>query len=370
MKRKYINILLLVGCLLAFAFPEAATAQALPAPQNQTISGDQLVIGNDYTLKSGQTLDGSLVIIGGNGVVESGATVNGDIALVGGNLDFGGVVNGSISFIGGNASLRSGATVSGDINSLGGNLEGEQLANITGEIRSMTPRALLFNLDTPDVSNVPRRGLVSALGDFFGSLLARVLQILGMAVLALLLGLIIPRPLKRVSDSLTAQPWLSGGVGLLSIVIVPIILVLLSITIILIPITLLTSFALGVAVVFGWIAVGYWVGERMADLLKTDWADAVSAGLGTLLLAVAVWLVSYIPCIGWLSVPIVTSLGLGGVILSRFGTLVYAERYPANRSAGIPAAATGKPAIAEGESKPEIPVEYNEEAESTEDPSE
>lgn len=352
MKLKTTFLFLLMVCLLAFAFPGAAAAQTLPAPQPQTISGDQLVVGDNYVLKTGQTLNGSLVVLGGNAVVESGAVVNGDVALMGGNLDLTGTINGNISFVGANVSLRSDAVVRGDINSLGGNLEGEEQATVQGEIRHLTPRALMFNLDNPDVSSIPKRGLLNSLSDFFGSIFSKLLQTFGLAVLALLLGLIIAKPLGRVSNSFSAQPWLSGGVGLLTLVLAPFILVLLSITIILIPVTLVAAFALGIAVVFGWIAVGYEVGKRMASLFKTEWADAVSAGLGTLVLGLAVWLVSYVPCIGWMSGLIVSSLGLGGVILSRFGTQEYAERYPANRTV-----VQSVPPTASVEQKPQVEPE-------------
>lgn len=360
MNNKPVNLFLIAACLLILALflPNTAAAQALPAPQGQTISGDQLVFGDNYVLKGGQTLNGNLVILGGNGIVESGAVVNGDISLMGGNLDFAGQVNGSIAFIGANVTLRSGSVVHGDINAMGGNLVGEQLATISGQVRRMTPRALLFNLDQ-GTQEIPRRGLLTTMGDFLGNALSRMLQVLGMAVLALLLGLLIPKPLKRVSDSLTIQPWLSVGLGLLTLIVLPLILILLSITIILIPVTLLAFFALAVAVVYGWLAVGYWVGERMAALFKTEWAEAVSAGLGTLVLGFAAWLIGYVPCIGWLVVPLVASLGLGGVILSRFGTQIYTERYPAVRAPVPPATppAPPQPPASAAEDQPEKPNE-------------
>jgi len=348
-------LLLTVVCLLTFVFAGTVVAQTLPAPQTQIISGDKLVIGENYTLKNGQTLNGDLVIVGSNGLVEAGALVNGNISLIGGNLDLAGEVDGSFAIIGGNLTLRSGSVVRGDINTVGGNLEGEELATITGQVRRMTPRALFFNLDR-EVQAIPRRGLLTTMGDFIGSTLSRVLRVLGMAVLALLLGLLIPKPLKRVSASFTAQPWLSLGVGLLSLIILPILLLLLSITLILIPVTLLAFFVLAVAVIFGWLAAGYWIGERLATLFKTIWAEAVSAGLGTLVLGIAVWLIVFIPCLGWLAVPLVASLGLGGVILSRFGTEIYAERYPVDRSGRTVTAPPVPTAAAEGGGAPENQV--------------
>jgi hypothetical protein len=351
MKTKTTLLAIIVVCVMTLALPGAVKAQTLPAPQTQTVSGDQLVVGQNYILKSGQTLNGDLVILGGNGIIEAGAKVNGDIVLIGGNLDFSGETSKSIVFIGANVTLRNGSIVRGDINSFGGNLEGEQQATIYGQIYRMSPRAFMFDLGNLDLPSIRQQGLLNSLGGFFGNVLSRVMQIFGMAVLALLLALVIAKPLNRVSKSFTAQPWLSGGVGLLTLLVGPVILVILSITIILLPVTLLAFFALGIALVFGWIAVGYWVGQRMAVLFKTEWADAVSAGLGTLVLGVVAWLLGYVWCIGWLLTPLVACLGLGGVILSRFGTQEYVEKYPAARPARTVAAAPQAPI------EPEVKVE-------------
>jgi len=366
MKKISTILIFFAVCLLAFALPGAAVAQTVSAPQPQTISGDQLVIGNNYVLKSGQTINGSLVVLGGNAVVEPGATVDDNIALVGGNLDFSGLVKGNISLVGGNVSLRSGAVVQGDIDSFGGTLNGENLAKIYGQVNRMTPRAFFFN-PNPGSPTIPQRGLLDSLGSFFGSLLSKALQALGMAVLALLLGLIIAKPLDRVATSFTGQPWLSVGTGVLTILVGPIILVLLSITIILIPFTLLSLIALALAVLLGWVAVGYEVGKRLMILFKTEWAEAVSAGIGTLILGVAVWLLNYVPCIGWLAGFIVASLGLGGVILSRFGTQYYSTKVttlPAAPAAPIsapPPAPVQPPAKADEETSDKSATENTDE---------
>jgi hypothetical protein len=85
-----------------------------------------------------------------------------------------------------------------------------------------------------------------------------------------------------------------------------------------------------VAVLFGWIAIGYEIGQRMAVLFKTQWAEAISAGLGTLVLGTIIWLVGYIFCLGGLLSILVASVGLGGVILSKFGTQTYTTTSTAN----------------------------------------
>jgi hypothetical protein len=98
----------------------------------------------------------------------------------------------------------------------------------------------------------------------------------------------------------------------------------------LIPVSLLGILALIIAGVFGWIALGLEVGKRLASLFKMEWPLAVAAGLGTFLLSLVVNGIGFIACIGWVAPFLVTIIGLGGVILTRFGT----QNYP---SLGTPA---------------------------------
>jgi hypothetical protein len=72
-----------------------------------------------------------------------------------------------------------------------------------------------------------------------------------------------------------------------------------------------------------WIAAGKYLGDRLAILFKTTWADPVSAGLGPLIIGVVTWLFSYLFCLGGVLSLAVSALGIGGVILSKFGQKPY-----------------------------------------------
>jgi hypothetical protein len=147
-----------------------------------------------------------------------------------------------------------------------------------------------------------------------------------MAALAVILGLLLPQQIKRVADTISKEPLVTGGVGLLSIVVAPILLVLLTITIILIPVTILGTLLVGLAVLFGWVAIGYEIGQRLALLFKTTWHPSIAAGIGVLLLGLVTGFATLIPCIGWLVGVIVAILGLGAVVISRFGSSKYANK--------------------------------------------
>jgi len=126
-----------------------------------------------------------------------------------------------------------------------------------------------------------------------------------------------------VAHAVMAQPLTSGGLGLLTLIVAPITLLLLTVTIILIPVVVIAVVALFVAAVFGWIAIGYEIGQRFTTAIHQNWHPAFSAGLGVFALTLVANALTGIPvlnCVGWL-VPFLLGLaGLGAVIMTRFGT--------------------------------------------------
>lgn len=315
---RYLPLLMVFIVLLAA--PASVLAGPLYQTGGQTITGDQLILGNNYTLQAGQTLNGDLVIVGGNASIEDNATVNGDVALFGGNLDLTGDVNGMVAALAANVDLGKGATISGELLSVGGNVFGAENAVIGGGIRTVTPRAFLFDRNTFHFPDFDSASNGSNVGGWLITVLGRVMRIFAMAVLAVIVVLMMPKSTKNVAGTIADQPWISSGAGLLTFLVTPFVLLLLTITIILIPLAILAGLAVAVAALFGWIALGYELGRRLAGLFKTEWADAVSAGLGTLVLGMAVGLVGFIPCLGGVIWVFIVCVGLGGVVLSAFGT--------------------------------------------------
>jgi len=71
------------------------------------------------------------------------------------------------------------------------------------------------------------------------------------------------------------------------------------------------------------IAIGSEVGERFTRAINQTWAPPLTAGMGTFLMMVVVGGIGMIPCVGWLATSLVALLGVGGVILTLFGTQSY-----------------------------------------------
>jgi hypothetical protein len=84
------------------------------------------------------------------------------------------------------------------------------------------------------------------------------------------------------------------------------------------------AFLLGVALlvagVFGWIAVGLLVGQELLEAFRVRGITSmIAVVVGILLIS----LLGAIPCIGIIAAIIVGCLGLGAVVLTRFGTQTY-----------------------------------------------
>lgn len=308
---------------IALTLTVVTTVLAQDPPPGNIYTGDKLVVGSNYTLYSGDTLDGSLVVLGGNAEIQSDATITGDIAVLGGNVNFAGIAKGTINAIGGNINLKPGAVINGNISTLGGNVSGIDQAEIDGNLETMnSPERSQDNAPAnPGEGTFMDR--TSQLRNYFGEIFGNIFKILAIAVLAVIVAAVMPKPMNTVARSIENQPWLSGGVGLLSFIIVPLAALIMTVTLVLIPVMIVGVLAYVVITIFGWIAAGKYLGDRLAILFKTTWADPVSAGLGTLIIGVVTWLFSYLFCLGGVLSLAVSALGIGGVILSKFGQKPY-----------------------------------------------
>jgi hypothetical protein len=308
--KQIVRVAVFLTLLAALILPQTALAQG-PI-------GDKFVMGGTYVLQEGEVLSGSLVVFGGSATLEEGSTVQGDVILAGGAVQVSGEVSGSIVVAGGLISLRESAVVQGDITSVGGNIDRDPGAQVNGNITDGTVNP--FELFSPGgvFPDVQFRfnPLLDVLWFFLRSFM--------WAALAVLVVLFLQVQTERTAKAAVSQPLIAGGLGLLTVVVVPLLAVTVSLTIILIPVGLVAFLALVISWAFGVIVVGTEVGKRIADLLKQEWALAASAGIGTFVLTLVTnglgWLV---PCVGWVAPALVGIVGLGAVLLTRYGTRDY-----------------------------------------------
>jgi hypothetical protein len=313
-----VKIALLIACLMLLAFPGTVFAKEL--------LDDRVIAGGTFTLESGQVQEGSLVIFGGSAEIESGATVEGNVLLIGGTVSIAGSVEGSVVGIGGVIDLSAGAVVEGDLSSLGATVNRDPSATVEGQIVTgvSLPNLVLVPTDI-SIPGIPDfRPVFRPVLDPVGRAAWFLIRSLIWAALAAVIVIFFPNPADRIARTAVKQPVVSGGVGCLTVLVAPIVLVVIAITIILIPVTLLGALILAAAWFIGRIALGLELGRRLARLFDAEWAAPLAAGGGTFVLSIIVdGIGSLIPCVGWILPAFVGVLALGAVILSRFGSQVY-----------------------------------------------
>lgn len=315
MKKSIVTLIILLALVLA---PTGAASAQGPDPD-----GGRVVFGQNLTIESGEIFAGDLVVFGGNVTIEENARLDGNLVVFGGQITSDGEVNGDLAIIGGQVILDQHARVTGDVVTVGGQLQRAEGSVIEGEVvNNVQPEIVIPNGRvpvTPEV-NVPDVVRVSfnPIWEF-----ARTLGVsLLMAFLALLVTLFFQGRLSLVSQAAVSQPLMTSSIGLLTIVA----MILVAITIILLPVAILGLIPLGLAWLFGVVALGQEIGDRFAKAIQKEWTPVVSASLGTFVLVFLLasiqslnGLLPFMACVTWILPALVGLLAIGSVVITRFG---------------------------------------------------
>jgi cytoskeletal protein CcmA (bactofilin family) len=316
MKRMVRAVLLAI--VVALAVPSAALAAG---PQD-----GQVVFGGTFTLAAGQAVDGDLLVVGGVVTLEEGSSVHGDTVLFGGTISVDGEIDGSLAAMGGSVNVGPHAVIHGDLVRFGAVVSIDDSATIEGQVLSEQQFQLPpidWNLMRPTF--VPLRIWSYTISPVF-SVLWFAARVLLLAALAVLVVMFWPEPTRRVALAIVEQPLPSVGIGVLTLLVAPALLLALVFTICLIPVSAIGFVVFGAAAVFGVLALGLEVGQRIALMFRWEIHPAAAAGIGTLVLAALLGGLAEIPCIGLLgllAIVAVISVGLGAVVLTRFGSRLY-----------------------------------------------
>lgn len=314
MKTNLFFVLAILSLLLVAAAPLSAGGP---------LDGGPVIFGGNYTLASGDTLNGDLVVFGGNVTIEADAQVKGSIVIFGGNISLDGTMTGDLVLIGGSGSMGAKSVIEGDLMTVGGSVSRAEGSRVEGQIRN-DPTIEVPIPAIPDVPNVPEVPNVpgapdvpespiwNSIGSAFGVLGWAVLY----AALAMVLVLFLHPQMERVAQTVVRQTLAAGGVGLLTILVFPLLLVFMAVTIILILGIPFAVLALVLAWLFGIVSIGMEVGERFTRAIGQEWSPVLTAGFGTFLLVLVVEGIGLAPCIGWLAPFLVGVTGVGAVLLT------------------------------------------------------
>jgi hypothetical protein len=253
---------------------------------------------------------GDLLMLGGKATLLHDFTLKGSLHLVSGQLDLQGKVLGDVTLLGGDLTLSPSAHLGGNLNLGGGTFHPSPGSVIEGRTHTGS------GIPLPDL---PERNATPLGATLHRNLLNALL--LGLA--AAFLTRYFPHSIARVGEAASRHALVSGSIGLLVGVVGISLLVTMSYTILLIPVSLLGLFALGLAVVFGWIGLGMMAGRLIGQIWNRPLSPAKSAFIGTMAFVFVLELISSMPLVGSLLGIIVAAIGLGAVALTRFGLQQY-----------------------------------------------
>lgn len=368
---RYISTTRFATLLLAFA-ALAAQGQAPapgPGPRNvysfggevrpaQAIRGDLVAAGGHVVVD--QPVGGDAALAGGS--VDVRASVGDDLRVTGGSISLESRVGGDLVAAGADVSLRSGAAVAGaaDLSAanilvqgrIDGALRGRAQkividgevhgpAHLAGERIELGPKARLMGpltyvssagisraegamVQGPVTHEAPGAGgrsnadpaLRSAAFGASGAVVAWI----ALFAFASALLLLMPAFTAGAAARLRASPWAALGIGVASLVALPIVVLLLFITILGIPLGLALTAAYPVALLAGFVVAVVAVTGAVVSRRRTSAGTAAAGpgrpGLGHVALGLgAVLLLGLVPVAGALFISLLGLAGLGATVL-------------------------------------------------------
>ncbi|MGD0154201.1 MAG: hypothetical protein ABSC17_10700 [Thermacetogeniaceae bacterium] len=370
-KQRSLVLVLLFSAILLLACQAPVLGQntGMQTPQMATqafrINDDYLTAGN--TIAVNQKIAGDLYAAGNN--IQVQGNLGGDILAAGQMIDIGGSVAGSIRAAGQQIGLRGtvlrnaniagqnltiapagriagNAYLAGQTIRIDGKVDGSLMAGaatvmISGEIgrdvqvsaskvvvlpgakiggnltytsqnpAEISPEAQIKGTTTY-VPSVPKQANPTA-----GALLLKaLLSLIALLLAALVIVLLLPRCVRKVAATVSAQPWLCLGLGCAGLLVPLFLAIILFVTIIgnMLAWIILAGYLafLAAALLLGKILIGFLIGGLILRAVQKR--DPVSAIWSVLLGAALLWLVSYIPFVGWLFTLFTVLFTLGALL--------------------------------------------------------
>jgi cytoskeletal protein CcmA (bactofilin family) len=320
-------VLLPLGTTVAAAQPMGPATGSIVVEDDETVERVDGVAG---TIVVRGTVTGDLSGVAGSIRIAETGQVGGDVDASAGSVVIAGTVDGNVQLGAGSIDItenghirgdldagagyiRVDGAVDGSVRAAGGSVALGSNADIGGEFRydadefTQHPDATVDGGVVQDASLGGDRG-----GDAGDSLLPSWFGTVYSLVASLLFGAILlvafPNFSSAIGTRVIEDPIRSGGIGLLSLILVPIALVLLAITIVGLPLAVvgIGFFVLGIwaAIVYGKYAVGRWV-IGLADQ-DNRWLALVVGLVGFAVLGL-------IPFLGGLLEFLVLLVGLGAL---------------------------------------------------------
>ena len=265
---------------------------------------EEIIIAPDETQKN--------VLAFGSRVVVEGK-VEESVVVFGGEITVSGEVGRSVVGFGSRVTIKSTATIKEDLVVMGGTLEKEPGCTI-GQDTVFIPTGEKF------ASEIFRRGIFFPLGAFFLAL--KLISLFFGILLTIFVAGVFPRQVYFAAEKIRTDFWPVLGTGFLAMLIYGGLIILSALLILLIigiPLLFIFMMAGIVLKVFGGTAFSYFFGESFLKALGIKRMPHIiwTAVIGL----VIVTFLSFLPLLGLIFSLVVSLIGWGVALRTRFGTL-------------------------------------------------
>jgi cytoskeletal protein CcmA (bactofilin family) len=276
------------------------------------LQGQGFIFKKDIVVEEGETQDN---VISWGGEIRIEGTVTDSVINFGGTIIIAGEVEKTVVGFGSDIILKSTARIQGDVLSLGGTLDKDPGAIIEGDT--------VYFGTSDEVSKFLKEGFAGVFGFSLLPLLIifKLITLVIWFILAIILVAILPKQISFASNQIRTSFWPIFGTGILSIIIFTgliIFSVFLCFILIGIPI-LLALVAVGIVIkIFGRVVIFYFLGDW---IFKAFGGKQASGLLAVILGLLLFGLIGFIPVIGSLFSFVLSIIGWGVVIRTKFGSV-------------------------------------------------
>jgi hypothetical protein len=250
----------------------------------------------------------SVVKIGSDLTVEEGTKVH-NVLVIGGQITVEGTVENRVIDIGGSVVLGNTAVVGGNVFCLGGIIVRGRGAEVRGSVTE---------INSNDISQAVTNALSEEWEGWSWIFAIISMSIfLGLLIITVVTVLLLPKPVRLISDVIKEKPFKVTVWGLGGLVLIVPLAVLLAISVVGIVLIPLEMTIVLCTVLIGFIAVSQLVGRKLFSILKRNDQSMMCETIWGLMI---LWLIGWIPYVGWMVKVCAIVLGMGGVLLTRFGT--------------------------------------------------
>jgi hypothetical protein len=255
-----------------------------------------------------QAENATIFKIGEDITVEQGVRIN-HVLAINGQITVSGTVEGNVIAIGNSIVLTRKAVVKGNVFTFGGVIvmgKGAEVQGTITEINSSNISDVITRVLSDEWEGWSWVFAIFSLTIFFSVL-----------IIAILIVVLIPKPIRVIAASIqeeTVKITLWGLLGMVLVVPLAILLTISVIGIVLIPLEMILVVSAGL---LGFIALSQLLGQKLYALFKRPPQPILRETFWGL---VVLWLIGWIPYVGWMVKVLALMMGLGSVIYTRFGS--------------------------------------------------